>query len=191
MTVYRKMEWRVIILIAGMFTISIAMVQTGLVNLIGDGVVRLVAPFGPLGLAAGMFLLTAALTQVMGGQVTALVTVPIAISAAISLNTDPQAIAVGDGDRVLGVVPHADGAPGQHPDDGAGQLPVQRFFARRLAVDGGVLHRLDGGHGAVLGAVIKAAASLDAAVRKVGKMSRAGFEPATQGLKVLCSTKLS
>jgi len=35
--VYRKMEWRVIILIAGMFTISIAMVQTGLVNLIGDG----------------------------------------------------------------------------------------------------------------------------------------------------------
>jgi di/tricarboxylate transporter len=30
----------------------------------------------------------------MGGQVTALVTAPIAISAAVSLNTNPQAIAV-------------------------------------------------------------------------------------------------
>jgi di/tricarboxylate transporter len=56
--------------------------------------VGLVTPLGPLGLAAGAYLLTALLTQVMGGQVTALVTGPIAISAALSLHTNPQAIAV-------------------------------------------------------------------------------------------------
>ena len=56
--------------------------------------VQVVAPLGPLGLAAGAYLLTALLTQVMGGQVSALVSGPIAISAAISLGANPQAIAV-------------------------------------------------------------------------------------------------
>ncbi len=91
---YRTMEWPAIFLIAGMYSVSLAMVNTGLANLIGDQVVHLVAPFGPLGLAAGAFILTGALTQVMGGQVTTLVTGPIVISAAIHLGVDPQAIAV-------------------------------------------------------------------------------------------------
>ncbi len=91
---YRTMEWRAIFLVAGMYSVSIAMVKTGLAQLIGQGVVQVVTPFGPLGLAAGSYLLTAVLTQIMGGQVTALVTAPIAISAAISLGTNPQAMAV-------------------------------------------------------------------------------------------------
>ncbi|MCL4504970.1 MAG: SLC13 family permease [Chloroflexi bacterium] len=91
---YHSMQWRAIFLIAGMYAVSIAMVQTGLAVLVGDAVVDLVKPFGPVGLAAGSYLLTAALTQIMGGQVTALVTVPIAISAALSMHTSPQAMAV-------------------------------------------------------------------------------------------------
>ena len=91
---YRSMEWRAIFLIAGMYVVSIAMVQTGLAALIGDEVIKLVGPFGPLGLAAGVYLLTAGLTQFMGGQVTVLVTGPIAISAALSMHTNPQAMAV-------------------------------------------------------------------------------------------------
>ena len=50
--------------------------------------------FGPLRLAGGAFLVSSALTQIMGGQVTILVTGPIAISAAIQLGLNPQAIAV-------------------------------------------------------------------------------------------------
>lgn len=91
---YRSMEWQAIILIAGMYSLSLAMVSTGLAGLIGRQMVALVTPFGALGLAAGAFMLTAVLTQVMGGQVTVLVTGPIAISAAIHLNVSPQAIAV-------------------------------------------------------------------------------------------------
>jgi di/tricarboxylate transporter len=41
-----------------------------------------------------VFLLTGILTQIMGGQVTALVTGPVAISAAIHMGISPQAIAV-------------------------------------------------------------------------------------------------
>jgi len=101
---YQAVEWQAIFLIAGMYSVSLAMVNTGLAKWIGEVMVAIVTPLGPLGLAAGAYLLTAALTQVMGGQVTALVTGPITISAAISL--------------------HPDCPPGQHPDDRAGELRV-------------------------------------------------------------------
>ena len=91
---YRSIEWQAIFLIAGLYTVSLAMVQTGLADLLGNAMVRLVTPFGPLGLAAGSYLMTAILTQLMGGQVTALVTGPVAIHAAIGMGTSPQAIAV-------------------------------------------------------------------------------------------------
>ena len=91
---YRTMEWQAIFLIAGMYSVSIAMVNTGLAGLISQQVITVVTPFGPLGLAAGAYLLTAALTQIMGGQVAILVTGPIVISAAIHLNVSPQAVAV-------------------------------------------------------------------------------------------------
>jgi len=91
---YRSVNWQAIMLIAGMYSVSLAMVNTGLAQMIGDHMLSLVTPLGPLGLAAGAYALTALLTQVMGGQVTALVTGPITISAAISLHTDPQAVAV-------------------------------------------------------------------------------------------------
>jgi di/tricarboxylate transporter len=91
---YRTMEWQAIILIAGMYPISLAMANTGLAGSFGQAVVSLVAPFGSLGLVAGSYLLTALVSQVVAGQVTTLITGPIVISAAISTGTSPQAVAV-------------------------------------------------------------------------------------------------
>lgn len=91
---YRSIEWQAIFLIAGMYAVSLAMVQTGLANLIGKSMLAIVAPFGSFGLAGGAYLLTALLTQFMGGQVSALVTGPVVISAAISMGVNPQAVAV-------------------------------------------------------------------------------------------------
>ncbi|NPV75306.1 MAG: SLC13 family permease [Anaerolineae bacterium] len=91
---YQSVEWQAVFLIAGMYAVSLAMVETGLAGLFSDSIIRLIAPFGPLGLVAGAYLLTALLTQGMGGQVTALVTGPITISAAISMGVNPQAVAV-------------------------------------------------------------------------------------------------
>lgn len=91
---YRSVEWQAIFLIAGMYVVSLAMVNTGLASLLGNWLLPLVTPFGPLGLAAGAYLLTAFLTQFMGGQVSALVTGPIVISAAIAIGANPQAVAV-------------------------------------------------------------------------------------------------
>ena len=91
---YHSVDWQVLILIAGMYSVSLAMVNTGLAQMIGKGMLSLVTHLGPLGLAGGAYVLSLLLTQMMGGQVTALVTGPITISAAISLHTNPQAIAV-------------------------------------------------------------------------------------------------
>jgi di/tricarboxylate transporter len=91
---YRAIEWQAIMLIAGMYSVSVAMTNTGLAQMIGERMLSLVAPLGPVGLAGGAYILTTLLTQVMGGQISALVTGPISISAAISLGTNPQAIAV-------------------------------------------------------------------------------------------------
>ncbi len=91
---YRTMQWQAIFLIAGMYPLSLAMINTGLASTLGELVVKVVSPFGPLGLAAGAYMFTALLTQAIGGQVSTLIAAPILISAAISLHTSPQAIAV-------------------------------------------------------------------------------------------------
>lgn len=91
---YRSIEWHAIFLIAGMYAVSLAMVQTGMANLLGRSMLALVTPFGALGIAGGAYLLTAILTQFMGGQVSALVTGPVVISAAISVGVNPHAVAV-------------------------------------------------------------------------------------------------
>ena len=91
---YQSIEWQAIFLIAGMYAVSLAMVQTGMADALGGAMLSLVRPLGGLGLGAGAYILTGLLTQVMGGQVTALITAPITISAAISMGVSPQAVAV-------------------------------------------------------------------------------------------------
>ncbi len=91
---YTSIEWQAIFVIAGMYAASLGMIHTGLADILGRQMVRLATPFGALGLAAGAYLLSVLLTQIMGGQVTALVSGPIAISAAIAMGVNPQAVAV-------------------------------------------------------------------------------------------------
>jgi di/tricarboxylate transporter len=91
---YQSIEWPAIFVIAGMYAVSLALVQTGLAEQLGNQIFSLFTPLGPLGVAAGAYLMTVLLTQVIGGQVSALVIGPITISAAISLGINPQAVAV-------------------------------------------------------------------------------------------------
>ncbi len=91
---YRSIEWQVIFFIAGMYAASLAMVNTGLAAWVGQHALAPIERLGPLGLAGAAFLLSAGLTQLMGSQATAFVVGPIAISAAIHLGTNVQAIAV-------------------------------------------------------------------------------------------------
>ena len=91
---YRTIEWRVVVLIAGMLPIGTALASTGLSDKIGGLFTSALASSGPLALVAGLYLFTVALTQFVGGQVAALIMAPIAVSTAVSLGVSPTAVGV-------------------------------------------------------------------------------------------------
>lgn len=91
---YSAIGWQAVFLIGGMQAVSLSMIYTGIADQVGNWFVNLVTPFGPLGLAGAAFLLSSFLSQLIGGQVTALITGPVAISAAINMGINAQAIAV-------------------------------------------------------------------------------------------------
>lgn len=92
--IYEMIEWRLIVLIACMISFGLAMEKTGadqfLANLIISGTGR----YGPLGVLAGFFVMTVALTQPMSNQAAALVMLPIAVKTAIALGLNPRTFAV-------------------------------------------------------------------------------------------------
>lgn len=91
---YRGISWRVIFLIAGMLPLSLAMINTGLADRIGQAIVSTLTPYGPTAFIAGLFLLTMIVTQVIGGQVAALIVGPIAVTAALQSGVNTQAVGV-------------------------------------------------------------------------------------------------
>lgn len=91
---YRAIEWRSVFLIAGMLPTSIALMNSGATEWLGGLVVSAMAGWGPVALMGGFFLLAAALTQVLSGQVAAVVVAPVAIAAAQQAGADPRALAM-------------------------------------------------------------------------------------------------
>lgn len=90
--VYRAVEWKTLLIIAGLVPLGTALVATGLAGDLGALLSGVLAGSGPLPIVAALFLATTALTQVVGGQVAALVAAPIAISTAQALGVDPRAV---------------------------------------------------------------------------------------------------
>jgi di/tricarboxylate transporter len=91
---YRAIEWRVVVLIAGMLPIGAALVSTGLASKIGELFTTTLAAAGPATLIAGLYLFAALVAQLVGGQVTALLVGPIAVSAATHTGVDPATVGV-------------------------------------------------------------------------------------------------
>jgi len=91
---YKAIEWQIIFVVGGMYSFSLALVESGLAASVGSLMARLAESFGPLGLAGGGFLVASILSQIMGGQFEMMITGPVAISAAIQYGVNPQAVAV-------------------------------------------------------------------------------------------------
>jgi di/tricarboxylate transporter len=79
---YRSISWTTVVLVGGMIPLTTAMRQTGAAELMADTLVRVVAGAGPYALVLGLCLLTAVLGQLISNTATALIMVPIAVSAA-------------------------------------------------------------------------------------------------------------
>ncbi|MDX1567093.1 MAG: SLC13 family permease [Longimicrobiales bacterium] len=91
---YRSIEWNVLFLIAGLLPLGFAMVDTGLAAEAAALLGGWATGSDPLLVVALMFVLTAAVTQVIGGQVSPLLVGPVALSVATSAGIALPAMAV-------------------------------------------------------------------------------------------------
>jgi di/tricarboxylate transporter len=89
---YRSVSWTTIVLVGGMTPLSHAMQQTGAAQKLADGLVRIVGDSSPYALLAGLFLLTAVLGQLISNMATALIVIPIAVSAALESGVSPRPV---------------------------------------------------------------------------------------------------
>jgi di/tricarboxylate transporter len=92
--IYDLIDWRLIVLIAGMISFGTAMEKSHADQYLADMIVANFSSYGGLAVLAGFFALTVALTQPMSNQAAALVVLPIAVKTALSLGLNPRAFAV-------------------------------------------------------------------------------------------------
>ncbi len=88
---YEAVDWKSIVLIAGMLPMSTALEKVGLVDLAANGLTTALGSMSPLFILATLFLLTSLFTQVLSNTATTVLVAPIALAAAQSLGLQPYA----------------------------------------------------------------------------------------------------
>ncbi len=93
---YAAIDWRVIVLLAGVFPLGVAMRDSGLAAVIVDYTLAPLGGFGPIAALAALYLVTAVLTEIMSNNAAAVLLTPIALGTAETLGVDakPMLIAV-------------------------------------------------------------------------------------------------
>ncbi len=86
---YRSISWNSVVLIAAMIPMSIALQVTGGAEYLANGLMNTVGTTGSLTLMAGVFLLTAAFSQVINNSATTVLVAPIVLQASIGLGISP------------------------------------------------------------------------------------------------------
>lgn len=91
---YRGITWTTVVLVAAMIPVSTAMQQSGAAEQLADRLVTIVGGLGPHALLIGIFVLTAALGQLISNMATVLVVLPVALSAAADLGVSPLPVLI-------------------------------------------------------------------------------------------------
>ncbi len=89
---HRAVAWSTVILIAGMIPVSTAMRTTGAADDVANALVDVVGGAGPTALLIGLFVITAAFGQVISNTATALIMIPVAVSAAAELDVSARPV---------------------------------------------------------------------------------------------------
>ncbi len=90
--VYRSVSWTTVVLIGAMFAVSVAIKDSGAAAKIAHGLVQTIGDAGPRALLIGLFVLTAVFGQLISNTATALIVIPIAVSAASELGVSPRPV---------------------------------------------------------------------------------------------------
>jgi di/tricarboxylate transporter len=89
---YRGISWTTVILVGGMIALSTAMVETGAAEQLAEWLLDVVGGAGGYALLLGLFLLTAVLGQLISNMATALIVIPVAVSAAAELDVSAKPV---------------------------------------------------------------------------------------------------
>ncbi len=92
--VYRLVEWRLLVLIAGMMSFGVALQETGGADLMASTIVALVQPLGTYAILATFIIITLLLTQPLSNAAAALVVLPVAVATADQIGVDPRSLAM-------------------------------------------------------------------------------------------------
>ena len=107
---YKAIEWKAIILIAGMLGMGMAMQKTGATALLAHNLLGALDFMGPTGIVAGLFIITCVSAQIMPTAAVAVIMAPLALNTAVDFNLSPQAllmvVALGSSSAFLSPVGH-------------------------------------------------------------------------------------
>jgi di/tricarboxylate transporter len=85
---YESIDWRTVFLVGGMLTLGIAMENTGTAQFLADLLLGAIGDWGPTALLAGIYLLSALITQPMSNAAAVVLMVPIAVEIAVGINVN-------------------------------------------------------------------------------------------------------
>jgi di/tricarboxylate transporter len=92
--VYEAVDWRVIMLLAGVLPMGIALQSSGAAGFLAERTLDVVGGWGPVAVLAVIYLMTATLTEFMSNNASAVLLTPIAVAAAQSIDANPTAFVV-------------------------------------------------------------------------------------------------
>ncbi|PYI69322.1 hypothetical protein CVV68_02675 [Arthrobacter livingstonensis] len=91
---HRSMAWQTLILVAAMIPLSEAITKTGTAKLLAGGLIRLTEGGSPYLLVLCIFVITAALGQLISNTATALIIIPISLSVSLAAGFSPLTVLV-------------------------------------------------------------------------------------------------
>ena len=89
---YNVIDWKSIVLVAGMLPMSAALDKVGLVALIAENLTTTLGTLNPIWIIGGLFLVTSLFTQVLSNTATAVLVAPLALAIAQNLGIQPHAL---------------------------------------------------------------------------------------------------
>ena len=92
--IYRIINWKTVIVVAGTLPLATALAKTGATAMMANGMVAVLGSVGPLAVLATVFLVTSLVGLFISNSATAVLMAPVAIDAARALHDSPQAFAM-------------------------------------------------------------------------------------------------
>jgi di/tricarboxylate transporter len=91
---YEHIEWRTIVLVGGMYSLGLAMEESGAAGLISTLLVNTLGAIGPLAMMLSVTVIAMLLTQSLHGAAVAVIMTPVAMDSAALLGVEPRGFAV-------------------------------------------------------------------------------------------------